>query len=554
MIKIGKKVISAIMLICIACSVTSFVGCGGGGGEKADITKTQIYVSNYDGGIGTDWLRDVKTRFEEANAAEHFEDGKTGVQIMIDPNKKEGTTFTWDSTTCEVVFNEKITREFLTDGALNGRFMDLTDVMDNILAQDGVTLADNIKDMLTSVNDKYYAIPHYEGGGGITYDKDLFHTKRFYIAKDGSYVNHDGDLSAGPDGLPDTDDDGLPATIKEFLELCKQMKRRNVTPLIVSGQYKTVYLDFLLDKFSAGYNGRELQELNYNYSGTNVPYVDSLTANASAVLGYDLDIKSAATVDETNGYLLKQQPAKYYALALLRELIVTDCFQETSWRSTVSQLDAQERFIKSTRENGAEVAMYLDGIWWTNEATDAFKRMESTNQKFSKKNRNFGWMPLPVKVDENDANVGDPYLTLDSLGAYVFARSGLSAGKQKAIKAFIEFCYTKENLEAFTVQTGMTRPFTYPVSDENKNNMSDFEKDIWYLHENGKFVYVHSDNMLYSYNEPDLFVKRWGGLNTPAALNAFAGSKPKTAAEYFEDTWYTPARWQTKFGEFLIGD
>ena len=57
------------------------------------------------------------------------------------------------------------------------------------------------------------------------------------------------------------------------------------------------------------------------------------------------------------------------------------------------------------------------------------------NEKYSEMNRNFGWMPLPTKLDENDTNAnGDPYATLDSVCAYAIARNDVSDEIKNLIK------------------------------------------------------------------------------------------------------------------------
>ena len=538
--------IGIAMLIALA-TMFQLVACGRESGvESKDTSKTQLYVSNYDGGIGTQWLRDIKAKFEEENANVSFETGKMGVQIYIDPNKTEGLGFEWMQTSCDVVFIEKLPRSFLLTNAVDGKLMDLTDVMNNILAQPGVSLPANISNSLTSVNNKYYAIPHYEGGGGITYDKDLFNTKSFYLSKEGDYTNASGDLSVGPDGVPNTSDDGLPSTMEEFVDLCIRIKQRNCIPFCVSGAYKGDYLHFLLDRFEASYNGKEKQIANYSLSAESLEYITDFVENEDSLFGYDIVTLKEDIVDN-NAYLLKQTPAKYYALSMLAYLIQNECFSSDNWEGTVSHLDAQENFIKSTGTS-SPIAMLVEGNWWQNEAEDAFIRMEANNSAYGKMQRNFGWMPLPTKLNSQDGNAsGDPLLTLDSLGAYCIARSDVSKEMQALIKKFIAFCYTQESLENFTVRTGMTRPFTYTLSSENYAKLSAYSKDIWKLHEDGKFVYVHSNNDMYSYNESKLFVARWAARVKGSVLN-FDGDNPISVNEYFRDMWYTEKDWTEIFG------
>ena len=49
-------------------------------GREVDDTKAQLYVSNFNGGVGTDWLiEEAIPRFEAAYATKEFIPGKIGV-------------------------------------------------------------------------------------------------------------------------------------------------------------------------------------------------------------------------------------------------------------------------------------------------------------------------------------------------------------------------------------------------------------------------------------------------------------------------------------------
>ena len=70
-----KRLINA-MLSCMLISsmVAPVASCGTRGqfGETVDKKKTQLFVSNYDGGFGTVWLNDLKTAFEAENALDRY--------------------------------------------------------------------------------------------------------------------------------------------------------------------------------------------------------------------------------------------------------------------------------------------------------------------------------------------------------------------------------------------------------------------------------------------------------------------------------------------------
>ena len=46
------------------------------GGEAIQHDKTQLYVSNFNGGVGTEWLYKVKKIYEELHAEDSYEEGK----------------------------------------------------------------------------------------------------------------------------------------------------------------------------------------------------------------------------------------------------------------------------------------------------------------------------------------------------------------------------------------------------------------------------------------------------------------------------------------------
>ena len=90
-----KKKLSALMAFGMMFSVIGMTACGGNAfyeeEEQGDETKTIIYVSNYDGGYGSEWLRESEKLFEEKYVNVSFEEGKKSVDVFVDPNKNIGT-------------------------------------------------------------------------------------------------------------------------------------------------------------------------------------------------------------------------------------------------------------------------------------------------------------------------------------------------------------------------------------------------------------------------------------------------------------------------------
>ena len=81
-----KKILTLLLVLIMSLTGTA---CDrfGGGEEEDDPTVTHLKVLNYNGGFGTQWLEEVKERFEEVYKDYSFEEGKKGVVIDIDRGK-----------------------------------------------------------------------------------------------------------------------------------------------------------------------------------------------------------------------------------------------------------------------------------------------------------------------------------------------------------------------------------------------------------------------------------------------------------------------------------
>ena len=64
-----------------------FAGCGGGssGGSSK---KTELKIGVFNGGLGYAWADQLAEKFEEKYKDVSFETGKTGVDVIIDPQKE----------------------------------------------------------------------------------------------------------------------------------------------------------------------------------------------------------------------------------------------------------------------------------------------------------------------------------------------------------------------------------------------------------------------------------------------------------------------------------
>lgn len=551
----NKKCVSSIALVLAMMSTFSIVASGCNFGrdgyvEKIDTKKTQLFIQNYDGGGGSQWLYDVKDRFEEKHKDTSFEDGKMGVQLMITPNKVVGTAFSPKASSQEVIFIEAMS---YFDYASSGEMLDISDIAEEVFAQDGVSIDQEYYNALSAIdknNDgkgEIYALPHYEFYGGVSYNKKIWNDYGFYLAGDENgytivsddsfeYTDASGDLSRGPDRKLGTTDDGLPETWEEYIDLCDYMLARGVTPFIITGQYHSYYYYFLYSAVSALAGYDELKA-SISYKGE-VDYVTSIVENASSPLGYDFTTEHAV-VENSNGYLGSQTASKFAALAAAEKLLAKDgdkyrYFYQPGLLNTVSHLDAQEIFINSQYYN-KPIAMLIDGSWWENEATEAFASLAKINNQYSKMNSDYGWMPLPTSIDNANRKEGEANLTdYDLIRAYAFINGNIESSKVRLAKEFLKFCYTKEELQSYTQSTGLPKGLEYTLTDENLNAMSPYSRDLWNYRKDRQVVHPITNNPLVIYEAVGIDAM-WttkdgqgpyiGMYNNTNAKNYFAGLK-----------------------------
>ncbi|MBR6532921.1 MAG: hypothetical protein IKT44_00630, partial [Clostridia bacterium] len=248
--------------------------CGAKKVENIESDKTQLYIGVAATGIGDEWLKDAIDRFEKAYADVSFEEGKTGVQVIIAENNK--TTMLGpdlinviDKTETEVFFTEAV---FYYEWVNKNKMYDITEAATEKLTEFGEDksivdkMDEDLRNSLT-VDGKIYALPFWMGSYGITYNATLFDENSWYYAEDGKFTNASGKLSAGPDGKTGTYDDGMPSTYDEFYVLLDEINRDNVTPLQWAGASPD-YFSWFLGSLFADYEGYEDLMLNYNFDGT----------------------------------------------------------------------------------------------------------------------------------------------------------------------------------------------------------------------------------------------------------------------------------------------
>lgn len=550
----------AVLLGCTACG-------GGGGGEIVDRTKTQIYVSNFAGGFGSEWLTKIKLDFEEAYKDVSFEEDKVGVQVILDNHKNIGSkqlasiksdenyifinedVSYWDVVTTETALDisDVVTGTFDINTAMKDETIpDIPNSERAIINKFTQLQKDSLK-----IGGKYYTIPHYEAYNGFTYDAELFNKNNYFLADDGvTYTNETSGitLSAGPDGVKGTYDDGLPATYDEFFLLCEIMISDGVIPIVWSGEWE-MYITQAINQLAVDANGYANEQLAYTFNGTSTSWIADWTEDAN---GRIAPVAGEKKIENSNGYETFNTEGYFYALDWLERITrMAGAVHDNSYVDSFSHTGAQREFMLSNRENSKKpIAILAEGIWWENESSAFFTNMAGRYPKSSMMERDFRFMPLPKATADK---IGKTTL-LESNNAYTFIKANTPEKYIPLCKLFVQFMNTTERLQQFTVLTNTPKALMYEMTDAQMDQLTPFGKSILEMknaevdgEKYTEVLYQVSDNPFYLRNRTklkrvDVFGKGtqlWPSITMHDNLNTVVG----TSKYYFDNFFMSP--WKT---------
>lgn len=529
---------------------------GGSESVKVDLPSNVknpfvLKIYNFNGGYGSEWLRALEAGYEAEKAGKEFTvNGKTydGIDVQITGDKTVLSTMasTEKFSSKHIYFHEDVRyMEYLTTKDM---FEDMTEVLTTANPyEDGKTIEDKLsaeQKAFYNVDGKYYALPHYAGYVGLNYNIKRFNDKGYWI-KDGysydgttttlaqCFTRNADQKSAGPDGKKGTEDDGLPRTYAEFYMLCDYIKQRGDIPMTWDYLNRGIYLNRFTQSVVASYEGLEQMSLNYTFDGTATNLV-SIDANGTVTKLDDM----AITPD--NGYELAKQAGKYYALSFLEKII-----DNKDWylsKSGINNTTAQSYFIQGT-ETGKKVAMLLDGIWWENEADATFTQYAQAGGA-SRKDSNFGLMPIPAATEEQALareSSATPFTLLDTHNSACWIGKGIDAEEKKIAVDFIQYAYTDKALVEFATLTDTVKSLNYTVSAEDKAKMSTYGRSIVSMQEKSEVVHSFSKSEFWRKNEAELmdynkvFYATVDGNMAVIPMDSFASGK--SAKEYFDGTY-----------------
>jgi len=552
-----QKVTKVIALVCAAiCTGSTLAACGGkplGGQNVVDKNKTPLYIGNYDGGFGHEWLELYEAGFEEWYKNVSFEEGKMGVDVVPLNDKvsyfAQNLLSTMDRSNIDIIFTEEPAYyDFITRSAGNLLY-DMTDWVKETLPGEERSIEGKLnqtqKEYYTGYDGKYYGLPHFQSFRGLIYDIDLFNEKSLFIKADGSIAGKstDTDLSNGPDGKAGTYDDGMPATYDELWRWCEYVTQPgiDVIPFCWTGTYKEAYSKYLEDALIVDTLGLEAGQFYFSQSKdeVTVDLIRSFDTNGNPVI-------TTETVSRDNSYDMCMSAAGYYMLDFWKHILDNGWYYNLSMNDLTTHDGIHYDYLRSNLDEDDDlkpIAFMIEGAWWENESGFIFEELDAAypDKKASRSERTFGYMPLP----KARAEYAGEMTLLDANNAIMFANANIKGKPEEVIaKKFVQYISTDANIQLFTTTTGIPRDYDVDLKAEQLSTLSSYSQQLWAIRQSAKgVVYARKG----SYEEHRYSVINSSGVDfrsgvsldgttwygMPLAVFTDASTKNMTARDYF---------------------
>lgn len=483
-----KKAVSVTLTaVILVGSASSLFACAKKGGEKIDPNRTQLYVNVYECGVGTTFASDPGKVSKAVSLKEKFEELNPEVQVIVRTADVNGvgkqSAIGSGDTDVFYMANFDISQYANIATATSDYLADITDIVteggENSIASKMFKDSRQYFNLGTEEAPKYFCLPWFSSYMGTVYDVGLFKEEHLYSNDPEAVVTYAGldceegteDDNYGPDGKPETFDDGLPATWEDMKVLLEYMVGNGMLPF--SWAYQDNYASSWLNALWGSYEGYENYSLMTDFDGT-YTYHDE-----------NGDLKTK-TVDETNGYEMAMQNGKLAAVTVAHYIIRNGWYDERSIKnSQQSAFVAQENFVKSVEDDDKRVAFLMEGTWWENEAKKYFDEMVkfTGNKAYAYGTREFGYMPFPKFI--GSADIPDQVNTKISVkgGGIGSSTAAVLISKNSKhldiAKSFLKLAYSDEMNEQFNIASGVSKPFSYKMSEENLKLITPYQANVY---------------------------------------------------------------------------
>lgn len=494
-----RKKLYALMASILALTVGfSAYGCGAPDDDVViDPSKTQVYVSVFNGGFGIDWLNEAAKRFNDSNG---------DAQVIISPNKD-----IYQSQIAPAIKSGVSTNDiFITaqasckDLGIQGYLEDLSDIWAADVDGNGKTVeqkmidADLLKKVYQTATGTW-GLPHSDAMQGFVYDHTIFKEKGFLMTESDGTT-----LTAGKDGKFGTYDDGQPVNETEWEEMINKMVADGTYPFIWTGMYASDYLRTMSEALLAQYDGLDNYKISFSYDGV-----------------YTKEDNTTETITPATGYKTIKTPAKKRVMDFIyKYLVENSAYYHPSSKQGTSHTEAQSNFILGFKRVPAnpQSGMLYEGVWWENESRAIFNSVEnreSNGAEYKYGTRDYRYMLFPNLAGQRGAN-GDgtgSVLGISESGT-IFMKKTQDAKKREYAKAFIKYLASDEVSRLFTTYAGGLRPYNYELTDADKANMTVFAKNAYAVYSDLENITVIRTEPLQHLSEMNYFttppVARWG--------------------------------------------
>lgn len=459
-----KKFVTAAVAAVLAVSMC--IGCKPKqqtGGIILDNRET-ITVSLFTAGFGSDWMVELINQYNaetagstyQFNMAPAHQDNIGTITNKVKAGVHNADIYINDESDFHQLANEGYLLDMSSVWAAkpDAEYPDRTireKILDNELYEKAYT-----------INGKIYGVPWTQGLFSIIYDHDLFEEQGFLLTD----TTTENGLTVGMDKKEGTFDDGLPATMTEFRQLCEDLVDAGIDPFVYSDQYGGGYTIPILETIWCRYDGYDNYERTFDYTGEYESPTTGVKTPLTPADGWKI------YSDMTEGRLK--------AVDFMADFVLnTDYYDEN--RKGVSHTASEELFVFSHNSGQKRVAMHFNGAFWENEARNAFETdviRNAGDPSLAYGKRDFRFMPIPAYEGEHASSDGKIYLSTNANGS-IIALDTKNAEKNQAILDFITYLVSDESLGFFTQRTGSVPAYVYEMDEEELSQVSLFGQSMY---------------------------------------------------------------------------
>lgn len=315
----------------------------------------------------------------------------------------------------------------------------------------------------------------------------------FYFIRgdeDNDDTNSNHTKSCGGDGIFGTYDDGHPTTLNELVALCEFMVSKDVTPFNLTGKYSN-YANFPQSAIMSALLGVDGVKSMYSFDSKYMEdgMMEIVTGFSDEPLwpGANKDIRKPITqkvkIDASCGYYITWLVERYYAEAFMQVAEDNSWFLDT--KKTHTQKDAMKDFIYSGWGPQAEnqTGILMECTFWYQEATGSgyHETWQQNNAPDGFFTRKLGILGLPRTFNETvKEGEGEPMAGVDANQGSFYFNSNIANSEEKmhALKVFLQWYYSDEELDTFTRTSNLFRQMDYPLSATTMSAMPYYVQQV----------------------------------------------------------------------------